>query len=30
VPIPVAAAHQAGAMLLLTAAIVLRHSLRRN
>ncbi len=30
VPIPLAAAHQAGAMLLLTAAIVLRHSLRRN
>jgi len=30
VPIPLAAAHQAGAMLLLTAAIVLRHTLRRN
>jgi cytochrome c oxidase assembly protein subunit 15 len=29
VPIPLAAAHQAGAVLLLTAAIVLRHSLRR-
>jgi cytochrome c oxidase assembly protein subunit 15 len=29
VPIPLAAAHQAGAMLLLTAAIVLRHALRR-
>ena len=28
VPIPLAAAHQAGAVLLLTAAIVLRHSLR--
>ena len=28
VPIPLAAAHQAGAMLLLTAAIVLRHRLR--
>ena len=28
VPIPLAAAHQAGAMLLLTAAIVLRHTLR--
>jgi cytochrome c oxidase assembly protein subunit 15 len=29
VPIPLAAAHQAGAVLLLTAAIVLRHTLRR-
>ncbi|HEV2333935.1 MAG TPA: COX15/CtaA family protein [Stellaceae bacterium] len=29
VPIPLAAAHQAGGLLLLTAAIVLRHSLRR-
>jgi cytochrome c oxidase assembly protein subunit 15 len=29
VPIPLAAAHQAGAVLLLTAAIVLRHRLRR-
>ena len=29
VPIPLAAAHQAGAVLLLTAAIVFRHSLRR-
>ncbi len=28
VPIPLAAAHQAGAVLLLTAAIVLRHALR--
>jgi cytochrome c oxidase assembly protein subunit 15 len=28
-PIPLAAAHQAGAVLLLTAAIVLRHALRR-
>ncbi len=28
VPIPLAAAHQAGAVLLLTAAIVLRHRLR--
>ena len=28
VPIPLAAAHQAGAVLLLTAAIVLRHCLR--
>jgi cytochrome c oxidase assembly protein subunit 15 len=28
VPIPLAAAHQAGAVLLLTAAIVLRHTLR--
>ncbi len=28
VPIPLAAAHQAGAMLLLTAAIVFRHTLR--
>jgi cytochrome c oxidase assembly protein subunit 15 len=28
VPIPLAAAHQAGAVLLLTAAIVLRHSVR--
>ena len=27
VPIPLAAAHQAGAVLLLTAAIVLRHTL---
>ncbi|HEV2188984.1 MAG TPA: COX15/CtaA family protein, partial [Stellaceae bacterium] len=30
VPIPLAAAHQAGAVLLLTAAIVLRHSLHRG
>jgi heme a synthase len=30
VPIPLAAAHQAGAVLLLTAAIVLRHQLRRR
>src|SRR5258708_30318532 len=29
VPIPLAAAHQAGAVLLLTAAIALRHTLRR-
>jgi heme a synthase len=29
VPIPLAATHQAGALLLLTAAIVLRHRLRR-
>jgi cytochrome c oxidase assembly protein subunit 15 len=29
VPIPLAAAHQAGAVLLLTAAIALRHALRR-
>jgi len=29
VPVPLAAAHQAGAVLLLTAAIYLRHSLRR-
>jgi cytochrome c oxidase assembly protein subunit 15 len=29
VPIPLAAAHQAGAVLLLTAAIMLRHCLRR-
>jgi len=29
VPIPLAAAHQAGAVLLLTAALVLRHQLRR-
>ncbi|HXP04945.1 MAG TPA: COX15/CtaA family protein [Stellaceae bacterium] len=29
VPIPLAAAHQAGAVLLLTAAIVLRHTLRQ-
>jgi cytochrome c oxidase assembly protein subunit 15 len=29
VPIPLAAAHQAGAVLLLTAAIILRHTLRR-
>jgi cytochrome c oxidase assembly protein subunit 15 len=28
VPIPLAAAHQAGAVLLLTAAIVFRHSVR--
>ena len=28
VPIPLAAAHQGGAVLLLTAAIVLRHTLR--
>jgi cytochrome c oxidase assembly protein subunit 15 len=30
VPIPLAAAHQAGAVLLLTAAIVLRHTLSRS
>jgi cytochrome c oxidase assembly protein subunit 15 len=30
VPIPLAAAHQAGAVLLLTAALVFRHSLRRT
>jgi heme a synthase len=30
VPVPVAAAHQAGAVMLLTAAIVFRHSLRRR
>jgi heme a synthase len=30
VPIPLAAAHQAGAVLLLTTAIVLRHTLRRR
>ncbi|MGE5271469.1 MAG: COX15/CtaA family protein [Thiohalocapsa sp.] len=30
VPIPLAAAHQAGAVLLLTAAIVLRHTVRRR
>lgn len=30
VPIPLAATHQAGAVLLLTAAIVLRHRLRRT
>ena len=29
VPLPLAAAHQAGAVLLLTAAIVFRHTLRR-
>jgi cytochrome c oxidase assembly protein subunit 15 len=29
VPIPLAAAHQAGAVLLLTAAILFRHTLRR-
>jgi heme A synthase len=29
VPIPLAAAHQAAAVLLLTAAIFLRHTLRR-
>jgi cytochrome c oxidase assembly protein subunit 15 len=29
VPIPLAAAHQAGAVLLLTAAIVMRHTVRR-
>ncbi len=29
VPIPLAAAHQAGAVLLLTAAIIFRHTLRR-
>ena len=29
VPVPLGAAHQAGAVLLLTAAIVFRHSLRR-
>jgi len=28
VPVPLAAAHQAGAVLLLTSAIVLRHTLR--
>jgi len=30
VPIPLAAMHQAGAVLLLTAAIVLRYTLRRH
>ena len=30
VPIPLAAAHQAGAVALLTAAIVLRHALRHH
>ena len=30
VPVPLAAAHQAGAVLLLTAAIVFRHTLRRR
>ena len=30
VPIPLAAAHQAGAVILLTAAIVLRHTLRQE
>jgi len=30
VPVPLAAAHQGGAVLLLTAAIVLRHTLRRR
>ncbi|HEX5321805.1 MAG TPA: COX15/CtaA family protein [Stellaceae bacterium] len=30
VPIPLAAAHQAGAVILLTAALVFRHTLRRN
>ena len=30
VPVPIAAAHQAGAVLLLTAAIVFRHTLRRG
>ena len=30
VPIPLAAAHQAGALLLLTAAIVFRHTVRRG
>jgi cytochrome c oxidase assembly protein subunit 15 len=30
VPVPLAAAHQAGAVLLLTAAIVLRHAVRRE
>ena len=30
VPIPLAAAHQAGAVMLLTAAIALRHTLRRS
>ena len=29
VPIPLAAAHQAGAVIVLSAAIVLRHCLRR-
>jgi hypothetical protein len=29
VPVPLAAAHQAGAVLLLTAAIIFRHTLRR-
>jgi cytochrome c oxidase assembly protein subunit 15 len=29
VPVPLAAAHQAGAVLLLSAAIYLRHTLRR-
>ena len=30
VPVPLGAAHQAGAVLLLTAAIVFRHALRRS
>jgi cytochrome c oxidase assembly protein subunit 15 len=30
VPLPLAVAHQAGAMLLLTAAVVARHQLRRG
>jgi cytochrome c oxidase assembly protein subunit 15 len=30
VPTPLAAAHQAGAMLLLTTALVLRHKLRAS
>ena len=30
VPVPLAAAHQAGALLLLTAAIVFRHTVRRG
>ena len=30
VPIPLAVAHQAGAVILLTAAIVFRHTLRRG
>jgi cytochrome c oxidase assembly protein subunit 15 len=30
VPVPLAAAHQAGAVLLLTVAIFLRHTMRRG
>ena len=29
VPVPLAAAHQAGAVILLTAAVVWRHTMRR-